>query len=1063
MNLLRNVARLTALATAVAIVASCDTRLPTQSGTNAADDVDRPQISFALSAGVNNTVDIGTPLSVSVTGTDNVGVSYMYTRISNGAQVLGVDTATIKPSQPSVTRAIPVPLGGLTRGERVTIRATVSDGATNEKTDSVIVTIADSAGPALTVSSSKASRPVTGGDTLDIRVSATDSSGIVYAGYRLLRIRTTDSVLIKAESSFVPTGAKLTNFQTPPYSYVVPDTLLTGNYALVGFALDRSGIYTKAGKPGLPFVVTDAQKPALTFLSPVAGAKLNVGDSLLITVRLQDNIALQKVTFDGVSIRTPTAGIDQIITRYPQVSAPSTTFRAGLRDTSIQRFIRVQAPIDTVTDTLIVTGVLNDLAGNSDTVRIKVKMVNGPTVIFISPVLGDSATNGGNLPVSLKALSTLGVTRLGFRATTDPSWPTPIDTTVIVNFSPALKTATMQAAIKVPANAPLKGVITITPISTDINGQDGSSTPALVAVRAGTAPAPKVTQTIGTRIETNDSLLVVATGSSIVRVGFEAIDDATGSLLKRDSISVNDLTPLPYVVPLNFSPTVQGKKVRIRSFAYDGGGRIGYSVRSTSVAGTSFVAAIDTALVVYGRTYSLPVNRNGTVADLVVDRARGNVFLSNINYGRLEVWQKATQGFDATGVVVGSQPWGMTMSRTAGAGDTLYVANSGGTNLSRVFIGSTTASSMKEDLSNRLLTRVSFMFKLTEVRDPATGKIRITVSAPISFSDRPQYVEQSSSGRLYFSTKPTTAAPLGTVRYLDPAAPAPDQRFILAFATDGSDPNSFLVANIDAASVVPASATSSANDALTLCDHASGSTAAATCVTSTLGILDAVNSLKAAVPTSDVEYQVNKDETSIGLSDTTFAAASGDGKWIAFGEGHASGAFGRALMLRDDGTVPGTYTYASPAINVSDLIKNAADKIFGIALDKTGQTLGIHGSESYFAAVTQPYTQRLQGKKSTFSQGAGITFHPDADGTGTPQANRLAFVASANGSIEMIDIAYYDYQRGSLATKYNLYGPLRASLPFPGDDPSVVFKLFGVSSQGLVVIDVTASDILPGP
>ena len=63
----------------------------------------------------------------------------------------------------------------------------------------------------------------------------------------------------------------------------------------------------------------------------------------------------------------------------------------------------------------------------------------------------------------------------------------------------------------------------------------------------------------------------------------------------------------------------------------------------------------------------------------------------------------------------------------------------------------------------------------------------------------------------------------------------------------------------------------------------------------------------------------------------------------------------------------------------------------------------------------------------------------------------------------MIDIAYYDYLRGSLATKYNLYGPLRASLPFPGDDPSVVFKLFGVSSAGLVVIDVTAADILPGP
>jgi len=38
----------------------------------------------------------------------------------------------------------------------------------------------------------------------------------------------------------------------------------------------------------------------------------------------------------------------------------------------------------------------------------------------------------------------------------------------------------------------------------------------------------------------------------------------------------------------------------------------------------------------------LPANRNGTIADLTVDRSRGNIFLSNINYGRLEVWQADT-------------------------------------------------------------------------------------------------------------------------------------------------------------------------------------------------------------------------------------------------------------------------------------------------------------------------------------------------------------------------------------------------------------------------------------
>jgi hypothetical protein len=169
------------------------------------------------------------------------------------------------------------------------------------------------------------------------------------------------------------------------------------------------------------------------------------------------------------------------------------------------------------------------------------------------------------------------------------------------------------------------------------------------------------------------------------------------------------------------------------------------------------------------------------------------------------------------------------------------------------------------------------------------------------------------------------------------------------------------------------------------------------------------------------------------------------------------------MMIHDDGSVPNRYTYASPSINIQDLVNNASDVLYGIALDKNGKTLAVHGAESYFSLVSQPFTQRLQGKKTTFNVGSGVAFHPNADGVTTPQADRLAFVASANGSIEMIDIAYYDYNRGSLATKFNLYGPLRASLPFPGDDPSVKFKLFGLSPKGLVVIDVTGADIAAGP
>jgi len=35
--------------------------------------------------------------------------------------------------------------------------------------------------------------------------------------------------------------------------------------------------------------------------------------------------------------------------------------------------------------------------------------------------------------------------------------------------------------------------------------------------------------------------------------------------------------------------------------------------------------------------------------------------------------------------------------------------------------------------------------------------------------------------------------------------------------------------------------------------------------------------------------------------------------------------------------------------------------------------------------------------------------------------------------------------------------------PFPGDNPAVVLKLFGLTAEGLIVIDIRATDILPLP
>jgi hypothetical protein len=69
----------------------------------------------------------------------------------------------------------------------------------------------------------------------------------------------------------------------------------------------------------------------------------------------------------------------------------------------------------------------------------------------------------------------------------------------------------------------------------------------------------------------------------------------------------------------------------------------------------------------------------GTVADMVVDPGSQRVFLSNRGDRRIEVLELQRLAFATTPVLVGSEFWCMAMNRT---GDTLLVANSGGTNIS---------------------------------------------------------------------------------------------------------------------------------------------------------------------------------------------------------------------------------------------------------------------------------------------------------------------------------------------------------------------------------------------
>jgi hypothetical protein len=211
---------------------------------------------------------------------------------------------------------------------------------------------------------------------------------------------------------------------------------------------------------------------------------------------------------------------------------------------------------------------------------------------------------------------------------------------------------------------------------------------------------------------------------------------------------------------------------------------------------------------------------------------------------------------------------------------------------------------------------------------------------------------------------------------------------------------------------------------------------------------------------SDAEAVLRLDIASLDLTDTTFVAASGDRRWIAFGEGNSAGRAGRVVMVNDP---PGLFpTFFSPLVSVRDLTENASERVFGLALDRAGKTVASHGLQSYFSEVFDPFHLRLQGKFDSFDNGAGIAMHPNADGYQSPADARLAFVGAASGIVELVDLAYY-VSRGKLQLKSPIYGPLRVTGPMPGDPPSVILKIFALSANGLIVIDLTAADIKPVP
>jgi hypothetical protein len=464
-------------------------------------------------------------------------------------------------------------------------------------------------------------------------------------------------------------------------------------------------------------------------------------------------------------------------------------------------------------------------------------------------------------------------------------------------------------------------------------------------------------------------------------------------------------------------------------------------------------------LAVAGRTTLFPT-ASIIVGDLVVDHGRGNLFVSNRQSNRLHVFRPADFAWTGT-VAVGSEPWGLHLNRT---GDTLLVANSGGTSISHVALS---PSGGQEVVGQRLQTRNTVLYEI-ELR--TEGDPRLVESFSVyDFSDRPQFVAQDAQGRMLYSTRPTAVAPTGTIRWVEnqPGWTEPETRIV---ARAGGNPvreevdvrreEDFVVVS-QADSIIFFT-----DGEIQVFDHLPGfpeeviSSAKAPPLVALAEI--------ASNPNSDVRFIVDAvwELEAVSFSDTTYVATSADREYVAFGDGGAAANPGKISLWH-----AGTGTLAS-RLSVADLVNNASERVNALELNANG-SLGV--ARGAFGTYFFSNDLRLRGTVPEAAPGGGgAAFHPLHPSTALPSAptmSTLAFTVSGGREIRILDTVHY-LERGRIPIRDAIAGPMRVTPPLASDNggqganctgPScVIAKLYAVTEAGgVVVVDIRASHVQP--
>jgi hypothetical protein len=437
----------------------------------------------------------------------------------------------------------------------------------------------------------------------------------------------------------------------------------------------------------------------------------------------------------------------------------------------------------------------------------------------------------------------------------------------------------------------------------------------------------------------------------------------------------------------------------------------------------------------------------GSIGDIAVDVQRSRVYYSNKANNSVQAlsWQTAALNAVGAPVLVGAQPWGITLDRT---GDTLIVANSGGHNISYVSLSNLTEATRYET-PNAVLFQVTSDFEL-EHRD---------------YSDRPQYIAQDSSGVVFYSTFPTPVAPSGSIRSIErsPQWPGREANMMLwSHIVDDNfwGPSSTPLPCYDAQNPMIAPCVIAFADSVKMYyespmnraqirvfDHRPGFPADTFSFTGSFQFVD--QQLKQRG--SDVfmfQGEWSDGNLNYWLSgDTTLVVASGNRGWVGFAEADRNP--GQLWLWGAIGPHPRLWERRiSNFANVDDFVNNTSAPVTGLAMNHTGNLL-VTRSRDAVHLVSNPLRLRGSYYGEEIVGGTGVGLHPLAlYNTGDPNVNWAA-VGGSGPEIILVDTHNFRL-KGRIPLVEPVGGPIRVVARRTTDAGDILGHVFGVSQSGTV-------------